>query len=1048
MRGAGPAGRSLGIRSFARRSRWAYRFGAVTDATRLTPPVARRDMLLRRRLLAQLQARWQRRLVSVVAGPGFGKTVLLAQAVEENRLAPRGVDLWLSCGPDSATVSSLASGLRDAVGASPGPDENVPADVAEAVLSRAPQQVALILDDAHEIPPGSSAADLLARVLEALPANGHLVVAGRTPPPFALARLDAHGDHTRVEEGELAFTTGELTDFGDLRDVPADRLATVEGWPALAELAVSVGASGVADFMWQEVLGRMAPEDRTLLAQLVLLPCFDAELAAAVAGRDVDLDAVTANLPMVMEGGGGEQTLHSLWGPVLERELTPEAAAETQRRAAAVFASRGATNTAVRLLLDAEAWDDVQRQIVRACGAAHPPVAADILMSWFDRLPPAVRSTPEGRLLGVLASSPLDGDVASAAADLESVAEAFHAVGDAEGELAAVVQLGYLAWWRERYDILIGLVARVLDLESRGHRPAGPIANIGRAIMADTMADNDRVLQEIGQIPVGSVNAEWRSVTEWLRSMALLGKGYAREALEPAEAAVSLATGPLRAPAIGSRLHARWFTGHIDETLGLLPDMLADAHASGMPGYIAVAGAQGCVAASFVGDVDAAAGYLDAARAVRGELNPLTTAHLAMADAALSVARGDEDRATQVLVEEVKRHGIMRGLAASGQTRLLALWYVLLPETRSAWDGADFGPTVADARALARALVEVRERGSLEAIAGLRVPAPDVVRSHLPLPWVALLALGLVDAGRPEGHDLLDAIWPEARPAVRALAEESSVPAIVDAAKQVLGRFPAPPPHPLSLRVLGPIELAFTDGDGAVAAEWRRDRVRTLLLYLVLNRRASRERLSSDLWPDLDAAGGSRNLRVTLTYLHRVLEPGRGEGDAPFFIRQDGGWLELHTQSWLTVDLWKFEDLLDFASAAERDGAPSVALGAYEEALALWRGDPLSGVYDDWALATAGRLKERFVQAALRAGELLLARGDIDRALSLAQQALDVEPWADPAHRLIVSAHLARGDRGTARRALDRYRKLLSELGTTADEATLVLERLLDTGTG
>ena len=35
----------------------------------------------------------------VVAGAGFGKSSLLAQAVDENALAPRGDDCWLGCGP-------------------------------------------------------------------------------------------------------------------------------------------------------------------------------------------------------------------------------------------------------------------------------------------------------------------------------------------------------------------------------------------------------------------------------------------------------------------------------------------------------------------------------------------------------------------------------------------------------------------------------------------------------------------------------------------------------------------------------------------------------------------------------------------------------------------------------------------------------------------------------------------------------------------------------------------------------------------------------------
>ncbi|MEY2571000.1 MAG: hypothetical protein QOE63_1350, partial [Acidimicrobiaceae bacterium] len=135
-----------------------------------------RSALLRKRLLGRLQARWQRRLVTVAGGPGFGKTILLAQAVAENRLAPRGIDLWLTCMPDDATASSLSAGLRAAVHAPGGPDDDTPAAVAEAILLLAPQQVALVLDDVHEIPAGSGGAALLAAVLDALPSNGHLVL--------------------------------------------------------------------------------------------------------------------------------------------------------------------------------------------------------------------------------------------------------------------------------------------------------------------------------------------------------------------------------------------------------------------------------------------------------------------------------------------------------------------------------------------------------------------------------------------------------------------------------------------------------------------------------------------------------------------------------------------------------------------------------------------------------------------------------------------------------------------------------------------------------
>jgi LuxR family maltose regulon positive regulatory protein len=73
---------------------------------------------LRQRLLTTLLGRFERRLMTIVAPAGFGKTTLLAQAVGENALLPRGIDVWLSCEPADADGSSLLAGIGAALGLS------------------------------------------------------------------------------------------------------------------------------------------------------------------------------------------------------------------------------------------------------------------------------------------------------------------------------------------------------------------------------------------------------------------------------------------------------------------------------------------------------------------------------------------------------------------------------------------------------------------------------------------------------------------------------------------------------------------------------------------------------------------------------------------------------------------------------------------------------------------------------------------------------------------------------------------------------------------
>ena len=79
--------------------------------------------------------------------------------------------------------------------------------------------------------------------------------------------------------------------------------------------------------------------------------------------------------------------------------------------------------------------------------------------------------------------------------------------------------------------------------------------------------------------------------------------------------------------------------------------------------------------------------------------------------------------------------------------------------------------------------------------------------------------------------------------------------------------------------------------------------------------------------------------------------------------------------------------------------------------------------------------------AAVRAGELTMAGGDPDEALRLAGRAVEVEPWSEGAHRLSVAAHLARGDRAAARRAMQTCLRQLDDLGVPPTEDTEIVLR-------
>ncbi|HYZ99575.1 MAG TPA: BTAD domain-containing putative transcriptional regulator [Acidimicrobiales bacterium] len=1012
---------------------------------RFEPLTAGRSSLVRPRLLDRLRERFGIPVVVVAAPAGFGKTTLLAQAFEENRLVPDHVDIWLACRPDDAAASVLSAGLCEAVGVVPPPGGAGAVDaVAEAIWHHSPRPVALLVDDVHEIPDGSPGAEMLAMLVAKLPRNGHLVLSGRVPPPLPLARAEVLGQVLRLGEAELMFTTDELVEFAARRGVPDERLSDCGGWPALAELAASAAPDVEAAYMWEEVLAAVPPTQRRDLALLAHIGAFDDNLATAVLGHEVDLESLTADLPLVARTPEGGRLIHSLWQPFLAQVVTKDEIAEARRRAGVALARTGDVAPAVTLIADAEAWNDMTRVVVDALGAAHAPVPGDVVAAWRRRLPNDTRCGALARLLDAIITGQTDPEVA--ASGLSGAMDAFRQSGDVDGELACLAQLAQLAWWWERPEQMVGAAARVLELENAGHDRAASLACLARALVHDVANDCAAAIAELDRISPGSLNQTWQSLVDWLRSTSLSHLGRPEEALDAAERACAHPS-PLHEPLIESaRLTALWFHGRVGEVLRQLPPLVDHTAAVGLPNYTVVMAAACCTALALAGRPKDASPYLERARQSAASRDvPLIDVNLTIAEAALSVARGDDSGAAVVLEDYLARSPLLGpGHAAAPQQRVLALWYVLVPASREVWDAATLGPCFAVARDLARAVVTVR--------AGSPAPAspvphsPDLVRAHLPLRWATELALAEIATGRQTGWALLEALWPAAQPEVRRHAVHPGT-GLARPARSALSRLPVPPRGLLELRLLGPTELR-RDGAPVDAPDWRRERVRSLLAYLVLHGQASRERLGDRLWPELDADAQSRNLRVTLTYLLRVLEPERSERDASFLIRQHGGGLILEPGDWFVADIWAFDDLWQRAIDADRRGAPSDALGHMRRAVALWRGDPSELANEPWALAEAEEQRLRLVKLAVRAGELLLAKGEADDARAMGDAALRVDPWSEPAHSVVVRSHAAIGDHLGARRALARYRDALIELGTSAADSASQAEQLARAASG
>ena len=196
----------------------------------------------------------------------------------------------------------------------------------------------------------------------------------------------------------------------------------------------------------------------------------------------------------------------------------------------------------------------------------------------------------------------------------------------------------------------------------------------------------------------------------------------------------------------------------------------------------------------------------------------------------------------------------------------------------------------------------------------------------------------------------------------------------------------------MELRLLGSLEV-WVDGE-ARPVPVRAERALLAMLALSPSRVVPTTTLIDALWPSAESAHDPINaLQLRVSRLRRTL----ASIGAPARLLRDGAGYRLVVDA-EAVDLHRFDTLIDAARRAE---APDVAVSRYDDALRLWRGEPLVDFAGEaWAAVEATRLTELRLSAVAERAERMIALGRYDEAVA------DLEPLASagPTRERLVGA--------------------------------------------
>jgi LuxR family transcriptional regulator, maltose regulon positive regulatory protein len=408
--------------------------------TKLHPPVAREQNVVRDRLMELLRPQPGVKLTVVAAPAGSGKTTLLGMWRDAEATVRPVAWVTLDEGDNDPVVlwMHVLEALRQvcpAVGDTTSPEQVGAARIAEVLLPQLVNHlsengdVALILDDFDRLSSGASR-DTLAWLIEHSPSPLQVVVASRNEPGLPLGALRAHGELLELRADDLRFTAEEAEALLNerlalgLARADVDRLVErTEGWPAgiyLAALSlVGVHDRGafvsqfgganryVIDFLVDEVLEAHSPATQALMLRSSILdrvsgPLCDAVLEQDGAGERLS-ELSRSNLFLVPLDDRDEWfRFHHLFAQLLRVELEhrePGLAPTLHRRAYVWHRDNGLVDQAIEHALQAGAFAEANELIAERWLHALNLGRHQTVLAWLDRFPPELADESSRLLL-------------------------------------------------------------------------------------------------------------------------------------------------------------------------------------------------------------------------------------------------------------------------------------------------------------------------------------------------------------------------------------------------------------------------------------------------------------------------------------------------------------------------------------------------------------------------------------------------------------------------------------------------------------------------
>ena len=248
----------------------------------------------------------------------------------------------------------------------------------------------------------------------------------------------------------------------------------------------------------------------------------------------------------------------------------------------------------------------------------------------------------------------------------------------------------------------------------------------------------------------------------------------------------------------------------------------------------------------------------------------------------------------------------------------------------------------------------------------------------------------------------------------------------------------------LTIKMLGPIGI-YREIDKPIKTEaWTTRRARDIFCFIASSqhKQAKKDIVIEEFWKDEELETIEKNFHPTISHMRKALNS-KQSFKQKFVLFRDGAY-QLNADLSYSIDTEDFENFIKDAEKAKKEKDDNGFVENLEAANKLYRGEFMSGVYENWAEERRNYFAEQHLRILTALSKVSFNQRNWAKASKYINQILQKDPFREDMQRLLMKVLSAQGKRAAVKEQYENFEKLLKdELGVLPESKTLEIYKEL-----